>query len=232
MSINISPCSTTCSDAPAQKRSSPTATPWTPWTGTTCARYCPPGGGVARERRLLEDEEARLIDALSRARNPQMLPFVLLSIATGCRRNELLEARWSDFDPHRGTLKRPRKMHDGPVLIPLSDYAVRLIESLRDPPGPTHRRKDNTDPLDHSRLFPLLSPDKVRSAWKQALKRAGIPDLRLHDLRHEAISRLFEAGFNIKEAQMVSGHRTVQSLLRYVNPHPHDIRQKLNQVRR
>lgn len=188
--------------------------------------------GVVRERRLLEDEEARLIDALSCARNPQILPFVLLSIATGCRRNELLEARWSDFDPIRGTLRRPRKMHEGPVLIPLSDYAVRLIESLRDPPNPTHRRKENTDPVDRSLLFPLLSPDKVRSAWKQALKRAGIHDLRLHDLRHEAISRLFEAGFNIKEAQMVSGHRSIQSLLRYVNPHPHDIRQKLNQVRR
>lgn len=188
--------------------------------------------GVTRERRLTADEEARLIDALSRARNPQVLPFVLLLIATGCRRNELLQARWSDYDPDRGTLRRPRKMHAAPVTIPLSDYAIRLIESLRDPPAPTHRRQDNDRPPDQTLLFPLLSPDKLRSAWNQAVRRAGLADLRLHDLRHEAISRLFEAGFNIKEAQLVSGHRTVQSLLRYVNPQPEALREKLNRVRR
>ncbi len=185
--------------------------------------------GVERTRRLVGDEEARLIDALSRSRNPQLLFFLLLSIATGCRRSELLDARWEDYHPARGLLLRPRKGHATPQAIPLSDYAVRVIESLKDPPAPKYQRKAR--PIDKERIFALLSNHQLRSGWESACKRAGITDLRWHDSRHEMLSRMFEAGFNIKEAQMVSGHKTVQSLMRYVNPHEQDIKDKLNKLK-
>ncbi|MCH8489816.1 MAG: tyrosine-type recombinase/integrase [Oceanicaulis sp.] len=45
--------------------------------------------------------------------------------------------------------------------------------------------------------------------------RAGLSDLRLHDLRHEAVSRLFERGLNVIEVSTISGHRELRMLARY-----------------
>jgi integrase len=54
-------------------------------------------------------------------------------------------------------------------------------------------------------------------------KKLGIVDLRFHDLRHEAISRLFEKGMRVEQVRVVSGHRTLDQLSRYVNLRPADL---------
>lgn len=61
-------------------------------------------------------------------------------------------------------------------------------------------------------------------------KRAGIPDLRFHDLRHEAVSRLFEAGLSVPEVAMVSGHRTPAMLFRYTHPKAEEVAKKLDKA--
>ena len=61
-------------------------------------------------------------------------------------------------------------------------------------------------------------------------KRAGITNLRFHDLRHEAASRLFEAGLNVIEAASVTGHRELRMLQRYTHLKPADIADKLNKM--
>ena len=53
-------------------------------------------------------------------------------------------------------------------------------------------------------------------AWDRLRTRANITDLTFHDLRHEAISRMFDSGMKIHEAMAVSGHRTASQLFRYV----------------
>ena len=57
-------------------------------------------------------------------------------------------------------------------------------------------------------------------------ERIGITDLRFHDLRHEAISRMFERGMTVEEVMPVSGHRTLDQLSRYINLRPEDIAAK------
>ena len=56
----------------------------------------------------------------------------------------------------------------------------------------------------------------VRQAWDRLRKRAGITDLTFHDLRHEALSRMFEKGMNIPQVMSISGHQTASQLFRYV----------------
>ena len=55
-----------------------------------------------------------------------------------------------------------------------------------------------------------------RQAWDRLRHRADINDLTFHDLRHEAISRMFDNGMKIHEVMTVSGHRTASQLFRYV----------------
>jgi len=60
--------------------------------------------------------------------------------------------------------------------------------------------------------------DSFENAWRRAVAHAGIHNLRFHDLRHEAVSRLFERGLNPMEVAAISGHKTLQMLKRYSRP--------------
>jgi integrase len=75
------------------------------------------------------------------------------------------------------------------------------------------------------RIFPY-SPFSVSKLFTQACRDAKIEDLRLHDMRHEGTSRLFEAGWDIPEVAMVTGHRSWAHLKRYTNLKPTDIARK------
>jgi integrase len=57
----------------------------------------------------------------------------------------------------------------------------------------------------------------IRHGWNRLVKRAGIQDLRFHDLRHEAVSRLFEAGLSVPEVALISGHKDYRMLARYTH---------------
>jgi integrase len=60
--------------------------------------------------------------------------------------------------------------------------------------------------------------ERTPLAWERLKTRAGIRDLRFHDLRHEAISRFFELGLSIPEVSLISGHRDARMLFRYTHP--------------
>ena len=64
-------------------------------------------------------------------------------------------------------------------------------------------------------VFPV-SEVAIRQSWERLRKRSGLMDLNFHDLRHEAISRMFEKGLNVPEVASISGHRTASQLFRYV----------------
>ena len=82
--------------------------------------------------------------------------------------------------------------------------------------------------LPRSDLFVLpVKPDILKQSWRRLVKRAGINDLRFHDLLHEAISQLLEMGLTIPEAASVSGHRTASMLARSAQPDPVKVREKM-----
>jgi integrase len=69
-------------------------------------------------------------------------------------------------------------------------------------------------PQNGDSIFPYTT-DAISAAFTRACKLLGIEDLHFHDLRHEGVSRLFEAGWNIPHVALVSGHRSWASLQRY-----------------
>lgn len=73
-----------------------------------------------------------------------------------------------------------------------------------------------------------IAANYSESPWRRMLKNTNIPDLRFHDLRHEACSRFFERGFNVMETAHISGHKTLQQLKRYTHLKAEDIVHKMN----
>ena len=159
-----------------------------------------PAMGKGRDRRLNGNEEERLLAELQHCRSSWIKPLFQFSIETACRRSEALKLKWADVDlAKRIAVLRGTKNGDTRV-IPLSGKALRLLSALpRDLKG---------------NVFPVPMPT-VRSAFECACKRANIEDLRWHDLRHEAVSRLHELGLSTVEVASISGHKTLACLARY-----------------
>ena len=76
-------------------------------------------------------------------------------------------------------------------------------------------KKLSEAPTDTDPPFPVTDV-AFRQAWDELRTRANISDLTFHDLRHEAISRMFDNGMKIHEVMAVSGHKTASQLFRYV----------------
>jgi integrase len=129
------------------------------------------------------------------------------------RRGELMGLSWADIDlPNRKAYLHDTKNGD-PRQVPLTQDAVAILITLS---------KDET-----GRVFPMslvtlrIQFERVCVyAKKQYTENGNNPfeDLRFHDLRHEALSRLSDAGLNVIELSHISGHRTLGMLKRYTHP--------------
>jgi integrase len=146
-----------------------------------------------------------------------MRTWVQLAIALPRRREELCMMQRRHLSADGSTIKLidtkdPRKYREETVPVP-----PRALEILRGVPV-----------MDGAagRYFPY-KPESVSARWQRAVRRAGLPHLRLHDLRHEGISRLFEAGLSIEEVALISGHTSWATLRRYTHLRPQDVTEKL-----
>jgi len=165
-----------------------------------------------RDRRLKGDELERILSQLP---DKRMRIFVLFAIETGMRRGEIIKSEWSDIDLERQTLHIPETKTGIPRTIPLSTKAVGLLRNVK------------SGWYSPDRPFPYVSADCATAAFWKAKRKAGIPDIRLHDLRHEAVSRFFELGLNVMEVSAISGHRDLANLKRYTHLRAEDLVSKL-----
>ncbi|TXN07332.1 site-specific integrase [Methylobacterium sp. WL103] len=172
-------------------------------------RPSPPKG---RTRRLEGNEEELLLIAADRGRTPYLRPLIVLAIETGMRRGELLALRWEHVDLDRRVAHLPMTKNGTSRDVPLSTRAVDSLRTLRTGEGAT--------------VF-SATPNTVRLAWERLTRRVGMSDLHLHDLRHEAVSRLFEKGFNVVEVASISGHRELRMLQRYTHLRAADLAARL-----
>lgn len=166
----------------------------------------------ARDRRLDPDEEKRLLAELGQSRNPWVRPMVEFALETAMRRGELLSLRWENVDLDRRVALLPETKNGEARQVPLSSRALAILEALP-------RSRDE-------RVFPLTG-QILKLAWVRACKRAGLEDLRFHDLRHEATSRLAEKLPNVIELSAVTGHKDLRMLKRYYHPKAEDLAKKL-----
>jgi integrase len=173
-------------------------------------RFTVKGQRGSRERRLEGDEEGRLLNACKAARNPWLLPMVLLALETGMRRGEILNARYEHLK--NGLLTIPKTKTGASRTIPLTPNAQRIITAL---------------PRSITGFLLPISSNALMLAWERARQRGGIDDLRFHDLRHEAISRFFEMGLSIPEVALISGHKDYRMLARYTHLRVEDLVKRL-----
>ena len=126
----------------------------------------------------------------------------MFAIETAMRRSELLNLRWADINYNELTLCTRKTKNDLDRVIPLTRRAMALLKS----------KLDNEKPF-------RLQPDSITQAFKRACTWAGIESFRFHDLRHEAISRLFVKGLSVPQVAAISGHQDYLMLARHVHLH-------------
>jgi integrase len=157
-----------------------------------------------------EDEETRLLKACAGSSRAWLTATVTIAIETCLRQSELAGLTWdrvrlrSDY-PH---CDLPRTKNDRPRRVPLSLRAVAAFESLMPAAGVVGAR----------RVLPVESGRGIAHAFRDAVTDADFPNLRWHDLRHEAISRLFElTDLRDTEIMAISGHLRPEMLARYTH---------------
>ena len=134
---------------------------------------------------------------------------MVLALATGARKMELLRLTWRDIDLRRAQIALEQTKNRERRALPLTGLALQEVERLA-----KVRR------LDTSLLFPRADgrqPIDIRYAWAQALQEAGIADCRFHDLRHSCASYLAMSGASLVEIAAVLGHKTLQMVQRYAH---------------
>lgn len=172
------------------------------------------GGGGMRERRPTLDELQRITAWLAENRGQLFADVVEFGVHTAMRRGEMARILWADVDADKRMVlvrdrKDPRKKVGNDQWVPLLPDAWALLQ-----------RQARTD--DEPRIFPR-DAQTMSKYFREACVALGIPDLHIHDLRHEGTSRLFEAGFPIQEVALVTGHKDWRHLRRYTNLKPESV---------
>ena len=173
-----------------------------------------PPNPQARSRVLTEIEIEKLLRALEPTgrRSHWTKPSVQLALATAMRRGELLSLRWEHVDLLGRTAFLPDTKNGESRTVPLSTAAVQVLTAL-----PRH-------------ISGMVIPVRfftLDAAFKRALARAGLVDVRFHDLRRTAITRMAEKLPNVIELAAVSGHKSLMVLKRYYRPSAAELASKL-----
>lgn len=147
-----------------------------------------------------------------------MKALLIVAIETGMRRGEILGLRWSDISHNRRVITLTMTKNGSGREVPLSPRAFDVLAEW----------KTQAD-VDQQRVFPM-APGSLEQAWYRLLLRADVGGLRFHDLRHEAVSRLFERGLNVIEVSSISGHKELRMLRRYTHLSADDLVSRLGKV--
>jgi integrase len=202
-----------------------------------------PQANNARTRRLApsepdQDESDRPtaqgeLERIANASSSQTLPAIIwLAVETAMRRGEIVGLYWDNVDMQRRVAHLPDTKNGSSRDVPLSSRAVEILQSLRKMPS------------EDGRVF-AISPDAATRAFERAVDRARstyeaecacegkspsktyLIDLRFHDLRHEATSRLASI-FPMHELAKITGHRDPRMLMRYYHPRAEELAKKLD----
>ncbi|MDN2716867.1 site-specific integrase [Janthinobacterium sp. SUN120] len=165
-----------------------------------------------RRKQIIKDARQRYMREAeaSYVHLPLFETLIHFQLMTGARRSETLTLTWSNVNLDTQTAYLPETKNGRARKLPLRRDLVEMLRQL---------------PHNSELVFPV-SVDGLRKAWTRMCSSAGLTsnaELRVHDLRHEAISRVAEAGsntpggFSLVDLQHFSGHRDVRMLLRYAH---------------
>lgn len=159
----------------------------------------PPG----RDRRLTAREDRLLLRYAHQHPNIELYSIIVIALETAMRQGEILALRWEHVNLKSGIAHLPETKNGTKRDVPLSHRARQAFVRL-----PTKAT---------GRIFGYTS-DGIKSTWRFMVRKLEIDNLHFHDLRHEAISRLFELGtLDVMEVAAISGHKSLSMLKRYTH---------------
>lgn len=163
------------------------------------------GGGAKRTRNPTADELAALIGWLAENRTQVVVDAVRVAAITAMRRGEICRIAWADIDKEKKAVlvrkrKHPRAAEARDEWVPLLGESWAIVQ-----------RQDRS----YQTIFPI-SPETLTDSVTAGVRALGIPDLRLHDLRRHATSKLRELGFDADARKAITGHRSDEIHSRYV----------------
>ena len=158
-----------------------------------------------KERNLTDTEEAELL-----TQSPDYLkPILVVALNTGMRRGEILSLKWKQVDLNKGYLRVEQTKSGRNRIVPINGYLHQELLKVKDLNGKSEY------------VFPNPKTGKpfteVKKSFKSACKRAGIHDLRFHDLRHTFATRLIESGVDLITVRDLLGHFSVRVTQRYTH---------------
>jgi integrase len=167
----------------------------------------------SRDRRPTLDELNSLLDHFEERqqrapRSAPMVDIIIFALFSTRRQEEITRIEWADFEP--STAKHPARV----LVRDMKNPGAKKGNDVWCELPPEAEANIRRQPRNDERIFPY-GVDAISAAFTRACKFLDIDDLRFHDLRHEGVSRLFEAGWNIPHVALVSGHRSWASLQRY-----------------
>ncbi|EIK1335783.1 site-specific integrase [Salmonella enterica] len=169
--------------------------------------------GKGRERRLLKSEERKISKHFEQC-DHQVYVIFNLALETAMRQGEILGLLWENVNLSIGVAHLPETKNGTWRDVPLSKKARELLLHM--------------NPKAHGRIFSFTS-NSFKSKWRKNILILKIEDLRFHDLRHEAISRLFELGtLNMIEVASISGHKSLSMLKRYTHLKAYQLVKKID----
>ena len=197
-------------------------------------RYATTASGrcdIERDRRLHDGEESRILAVLKKEKpdhreRPLALTYstalnlmFVLALETAMRMREIYTLTADQVDLHRRTIFLDKTKNGDKRQVPLSSVALAALKNYFSDPGN----------VVEGRLFPFwdgrtdpsalrLHSNRISHQWQRVFSAAKCDGLRFHDLRHEAVSRLFErTNLSDIEIAKISGHTSTKMLMRYAN---------------
>lgn len=173
-----------------------------------------------RERWVTHEELPRLAEAIDAEHSVYVRAAFWLLLLTGSRKTELLRTRWEDVSLERREIRVPETKNGRAHVLHLSDEAVAIVRDIPRTEGNPHvfvGRREGAH---------LVNVDK---AWRRVRERAGIPDVRLHDLRRTVGSWLAQNGNSLLLIQKALNHKTHAATLVYARLGDDPVRRALDE---
>ncbi len=157
----------------------------------------------SRGRTLDDDEFSKLLQSCS----GQLYQIVMVALNTGMRRGEILGLKWEYVKLDQGKIEIKHTKTDEDRTIPINAFLKSLLESM---------------PREGVYVFLNRQGGRIgtiKTSWGNAVERAGIDNLRFHDLRHTVATRLARAKVTESVIALILGHKRNTMTSRYINPH-------------
>lgn len=159
--------------------------------------------------RYLSAGELKALWAAIQHSDSSELPYIIrMLVFTGARKTEVLQAQWQHIDWRQCQWRIPENKSGRARYVPLSDHLMTMLGHLR------HEKNGNYIFENPKTRKPYVN---IYHSWNTARKEAGIPDFRLHDLRHTAASYMVNNGVSLYDVKAILGHSNFATTQRYAH---------------